>query len=274
MLRRTATNTHGMILAGAGGTAAGNTSLGTITLPAGGPWQLFGAFGQAVRATATAAEMCGGTLIITSPSGDVVPNPAPLEIPIPLIGSFLGALESVSASPLALFPLDLVAAGKATLEFTYDQPVANTAAPQVVAGVLFGSEIKEIMPPYWYDSLEGSITAAASTALGTITISESATEIVGICANIAQNGVITAGEELTGFISIQSDDIKLTPLQLPFSQVFGAGLGATINNTVPLQPVLIPTSIPVVGGARLDVNVDLNTAVTNAARVQVYIAYR
>jgi hypothetical protein len=273
-MRKTASNFHGMVLAAAGGTAAGVTSLGTITLPAGGPWKIVGAYGMAVPATATAAELCGGHIILSSPSGDIMPNPAPIQIPTGLLGSFLGALHGVSLNPLSITPLELEAAGKAVIELTYSQPDANTVAPQVVAGVLFGSEIIDPLTPIWYDEANVSITAAAATALGTITLSESAEQIVGVCGIIAQENVLTTAEELIGFFALTSDDVKLTPMQLPFSGAFGAGLGATIGNSPFVPPVWIPCAIPVVGGARVDITVDLNTAVTNGARAQVFIAYR
>jgi hypothetical protein len=62
-------------------------------------------------------------------------------------------------------------------------------------------------------------------------------------------------------------------MQLPFNCAYGAGLGALITGASEPPIHFIPVDVPVPGGARIAVNVDLNTAVTNAADCDVYIAY-
>lgn len=271
---RTAANTRGMAVAGAGGTAAGSSNIGTITLPAGGPWNIVYGWVQAVQATLAAAENGGGDLVITAGSGDVDPNMSPCRIPAPMSGSLLGATAPVQASPLVLAPLDLVAAGKAVLTVDWDQQIAITTAQQIVGGVIFGKEPIESEPAHNYETIDGTIAAAALTALGTITIPETSNKIVSVTALIAQDGVLTAGEELLGFITLASDDQLIEPLQLPFSMAFSAGLGATIGNALMCAPVFIPVDIPIVGGARINVSIDLNTAVTNAAGAKVTLGLR
>ncbi|KKL67125.1 hypothetical protein LCGC14_2138150, partial [marine sediment metagenome] len=80
-------------------------------------------------------------------------------------------------------------------------------------------------------------------------------------------------EELIGFVKFTSDDIRMQPLELPCSAVYGAGLGALIGNPVHQMPQMIPVDIPTPGGARINAELKLNTAVTNAARIQVFIQY-
>jgi hypothetical protein len=266
-------NTHSQLVAGAGGTAAGDTTIGQIILPAGGPWTIHHAFGLLARATATAGEANAGSFRLQSASGDLKPNPAPSRFPIAESGSFLGALADVPMCPLAIFPVNYEAAGKAAIDLIYRQDSTVTVAPQLVLGVMFGKTAPEPRPIVFSDMVRAAVTSAADTALGTITISENATRITGVYALAIQDGVITAAEELIGFVRLASDDVDLTPMQIPFAAAYGAGLGATIaNNNVP-SPLYISLDIPVPGGARIQAFCDLNTAVTNAAEVQLFLAY-
>jgi hypothetical protein len=90
---------------------------------------------------------------------------------------------------------------------------------------------------------------------------------------IAQNGVVVTLEELIGWVRLASDDVDLAPSQWPFITCFGAGLGALINGGSGVNMRYWPVDIPVPGGARITVTVDLNTAVTNAAEVICYLLY-
>jgi len=85
--------------------------------------------------------------------------------------------------------------------------------------------------------------------------------------------VITTVEELIGFFRLSSDDVRMPPAQFPFSAVYGGGLGALILNTGAQIPVMIPVDIPIHGGGRIDCFALLNTLVTNAAEIQIYLAY-
>lgn len=269
-----ATNTHGMIVSGAAGTTAADHLIGTITLPAGGPWTIHHVHGQVVSATATAAESIGGYVFFDVASGDIAPNPAPSQFPAFETGSSLGATIDRGESPLNLFSVDWEAYGKAVINCYYHQNIACTVAPQVVMGMIFGKNIPSVQPLTFCQQVRTTVAAAADTAIGTATISEKAKRIVGICGILQQDGVLVAGEELTGFFRLTSDDIKLPPLQLPFNKVFGAGLGGTIHGGNQGSINFIPVDIPVVGGSRLNTFIDLNTAVTNAADVQIFIAYQ
>jgi hypothetical protein len=271
---RTAINTHGQALASAGQTAAGEVTLGTITLPAGGPWNIFALWAHCVAATLTPAEVTGGHIRLTGPSGDITPNPAPCKVPTGYGSSELGATAGVQCSPLTLHEIDLVAAGKSSIEIFGVNDVAVTVAPQWCAGILYGLEITESKIPHWYDQVNTGVSTLASTAVGTITLSEGATEIVSITAILGQGGVLTTAEELLGYFTLSSDDLQLPPLQIPVSAAFSAGLGATIPNLMYAQPVHVPTSIPVKGGARIDVACKLNTAITNTTRAKLIIGYR
>jgi hypothetical protein len=267
------TNTHSQIVSGAGSAAAGDTTVGTITLPAGGPWTIHDVFCQVVSATATAAESVGGHFRFDPASGDLTPDPSPSRFPVYESGSSLGATIDRGQCPLNLFQTKWQAAGKAVINCIYNQAITATVAPQVVMGLVYGKSIAPRVPLVFSDRTRVAIAAAADTAVGTITLAEKASKITGVCGILNQDGVLVAGEELIGFFRLASDDVKLPPMQLPFNNVFGAGLGATIHGGSQGNISYIPVDIPVEGGARINAFVDLNTAVTNAADCEIFIAY-
>lgn len=266
-------DSHCAIVSGAGSVAAGDTSLGTITLPAGGPWVITGVFGMIAAATATPAECFGGHVRLVSLDGDVDPNPAPSRFPTGFGGSFLGATHPVSHNRLQVFDCEYTAPGKARIEIIYNEASAVTVATQVVAGIMFGKMRPEKRPIKFIDRVRAAVTSAADTSVGTITLSEKATKITFVGGVLVQDGVLTTAEELLGFFRLSSDDVNMAPSQWPFQAAYSAGLGALIGNNEVVQPCLIPVSIAVPGGARIDAFVDLNTAVTNAAEVEVFICY-
>jgi hypothetical protein len=266
---------HGMVAAGPGQAAAGESLLGAaLTLPAGGPWLIRKVWAQVAPSVALAAEQTGGYFRFDVDSGDVVPNPAPSMIPCMANTSSLGALINVSNCPLRLWDVDWMAQGKSVISIRVSNNIAITNIPQWVAGMIFSAEEPVYEPMRFTGTARGTIQAAALTAIGTITLSEGAEKIVGFAATLSQNGVLVAGEELLGFAVLTSEDVSLPPMQLPFNRAFGAGLGATISASEQGRIEMVPLDIPVIGGARINCAVDLNTAVTNPADVAFYIAYR
>lgn len=266
-------NTHGLLVATAGQAAAGELNLGTLTLPADGPWIIHNIFAQVVNVTATAAEGLAGYMRFDARSGDITPNPAPSKWPLVGNGSMLGATIDVQTCPLQMFDVAWEAPGRATLDCIFNNVGASTGIPQVVMGILFGKAVPEKKRFLFCDEMHTTITADADTAVGTITLSEKATKITGIMGVLVQDGVLVTAEELIGFFRLASDDINLVPAQFPFPAAFSAGLGALIQGGPWPYSKMIPVDIPVVGGARINGFVDLNTAVTNAAQVAIYIAY-
>jgi len=265
--------THSMVVSGAGAAAAGDTTLGNIVLPADGPWKIHHIFGQSVSPTITAAESLLTHGVIRSVSGDVKPNPSPCIFPIIESGSLLGASAPQPICPLSLFPVDWNAEGKASIDMILRQLTANTVAPQNIMGLIFGASIPPGTRPTNYDSVRAQVQAAAETAVGTITIAQGNHRITAICGQMAQDNIITANEELIGWFRLASDDVDLAPSQWPFSNAYGGGLGVLIGNATGMMNVIIPVDIPVPGGARINVTVDLNAAVTNAAEISVTLGY-
>jgi hypothetical protein len=186
----------------------------------------------------------------------------------------LGATIDSSCNQTRVYDVEYEAAGKSVIDLIYHEQSAVTAATQVALGIIFGKTRPENVPFSFVDTVRAAVTSAADTSIGTITISEKATEIVAVGCVLAQDGVLTTGEELLGFFRLASDDVKMPPAQFPCGCGFSAGLGALINQAGMSMPYMIPVKIPVTGGARIDCFIDLNTAVTNAAEVEIYIAYR
>jgi len=268
-----AADTHGAVVAGALGTAAGETVVGTITFPAGGPWYIWGLWGFMVAVTPTAAEVVAGHMRLNAVSGDILPNPAPSRFPLNAVGSQLGATLPVVMHALKIWPVLFEAPGKGVMQMIINQAVGNTVAPQAVMGVLFGKTVPSVMPIRFIDTVRAQVAAAVDTLIGTVTIAERATRITAVGGILAQDNVLTTVEELIGYFRLASDDVRLPPAQFPFSAVYGGGLGALINQAVAQVPVMIPVEIPVEGGARIDCYALLNTLVTNAAEIEIFIAY-
>lgn len=265
--------THSDLVTGTGGNTAAFTNIGAITFAAGGPWNLHGLYGQVVRQTATAAESVGGTLRLDSVSGDIEPDPSPSEYPLFESGSFLGGTAPVVSSPIVMYQTDLQAAGKAIINLDFRPAIATTAAPQVLAGILYGPNRPEMRPFRFCQSVTGTAATVAAQALNVITLSEKATRITAICGILQQDGVLVTAEELIGSFTLASPDIELPPSVWPFNTAFGAGVGATIGGGQQgeIKPIFV--DIPVIGGARITPSVSLVTAVTNAAIAQVHIFY-
>lgn len=264
-----------MIVSGAGSTAAGDTTVGSIELPQrdSGNWLIHNVFGQVVRATATAAESVGGHFRLSPTVGELSPQPAPSKFPLFSSGSFLGAVADVPTCPLQIYDVAYQATGQARIDMIYNQAIACTVAPQTILGIVFGDERPPHVPFTFVDRVRTGVTSASDTSIGTITLSQNASKIVGIAAILQQDAVLTTAEELIGFVRLDSDDVKIVPAQYPCNAAFGAGLGATIAGGQQGKIDFIDVDIDVPRGARIDCFVDLNTAVTNSADVEVFIAY-
>jgi hypothetical protein len=266
-------NTHGLIVAAAGQVAAGEQILGTVTLPADGPWIIHNVFGQIVATTPTAAEGVGGYMRFDAASGDIDPNPAPSKWPVVSNSASLGATIDQSNCSLKMYPVNWQAPGRATINMIFNNTVAATAIPQIVMGIMFGKSIPEKKRFLFCDTVRVQTNSAADTAIGTITLSEKATRITGLMGLLFMDGVVTTVQSLLGFFRLASDDIDLVPAQYPFPMAIGGGLGALIQGPDVQNTAFLPVDIPVVGGARINCFVDLNVATTNNAEVHVYIAY-
>ena len=271
-----ANSSHGQVRAAATVATVVETQIGAaLELPTRAEgWVINDITAQVVRVTATAAENTAGTVRLNAPSGDLTPDPQPSRWPVFADGAFLGATANVGNCPLHRYAVELAAAGKADLEFFATNSTADTAAPIWLMGIHYAPEIVVPKRAFFSNFVRANQTTAVRTQVGTITLSEKATEIVGIIGFLSQNNVLTTAEELVGFFDLSSEDVELVPSQWLFNDVQGAGLGATIGGHFHFPPSPHQVSIPVPGGARIDCFVTLTTAVTNAADVMIAIQYR
>lgn len=268
-------STHAIARQGpASATAATKLQIGAdIIMPAGGPWTIFGIWGQIAKATAVAAEGCGGQLILDSLSGDLDPDPAPAKWPV--IGGMAatGGDHAGAALPLNIWPVKWEASGKATLKLSFLNQLASATAPEVACGILFGKEIPEKKPMLFCDSVYSAFASATEQSIGTITLAEKATMITGILAVLAKGDAHTVAEEVMATIRLDSADIKFPPAQYPCAFCFDSGDGTPAGASATPKCEFIPVVIPVDGGARIDVFATSSISVTGNCEVLVYIAY-
>lgn len=265
---------HSMCLTGTGGTTANtDTPLGNITLPAGGPWTIFKVWGYGAMSAASAAQAMMASMRIETISGDVVPNPAPSRYPMAAVDSYLGAATGKPKSPLAIWPVNWQAAGKAVIALHVINECARTAGDVFCVGVIFAKNIPTPRPYVFFDRITNSFNSAGSNAVGTITLAEKATRIVAVGADVIQDNVSTTGEEILPFFTMASDDIDFAPAQWPCTHACSEGLATNHGLNNALMPRMIDVDIPVVGGARIDCAVNLLAGTTNNVQGSVFIAY-
>lgn len=267
--------THGIARTGAGGTAAlAVTQIGAdLTLPAGGPWNIFAVWSQVAKVTTVPNEGTGGDLVVNSVSGDIVPDPAPGQYPI--IGSVVSesANSNIAVVPLNVYPVNWQAPGKAVLNLWYRNQLAITTASQVACGILFGEATPEKRPLVFVDTVRTAFASATEQAVGTITLSEKATRIVGILNVLGKGDAPTAGEEVVATVRLASDDISLPPAQYPCCFAYNASDGTAVGQASQPWSEFIPLDIPVIGGSRIQVFATTTISVTGNAEVRTYIAY-
>lgn len=269
------TVTHALARLGTGGTAAlADTQIGAdIVMPAGGPWTIFGLWGQVCKVTAVASEGTGGTLVLNSVSGDLTPDPAPGLWP--MIGNPQGSSAnfSLAALPLNIWPTNIQAAGKAILELRYQQQLAISAASAVAAGIIFGDSIPGPFRAPFCDRVQAAFASATEQTIGEIVISQKATKITGIFADVNKGDALTVAEPVLATIRLASDDVQMPPSQYPCFRCFDSGDGTVEGETACPQGQFIPVDIPVAGGSRIDCFATTSQSVTANAEVRIFLAY-
>ena len=267
--------THGLAVRGTGGTAAlATTQIGSdITLPAGGPWIIHGVWAQVAKVTTIPDQGTGGDLIVSAVSGDLEPDPAPGTYPLIGAPGNPSANEGIAAVPLNIWETNWTAAGKAVIRLNYRQQLAISTASALAAGIIFSDAIPERRPLRFVDVVRGSFASATEQSLGTITVAEKATRIVGLLADLNKGDAVTAAEAIMATIRLDSDDIKLPPAQFPCNRAFDAADGTPVGPSGVAQSQFIPLDIPVVGGSRINVFAITTQSVTGNADLNVYLAY-
>lgn len=109
-------------------------------------------------------------------------------------------------------------------------------------------------------------TAAGDTTktiIDTLTIPQNVKRIVGVWCHAVAGAGITTVENVTGIFELESDDLSLTPFQLPLDCVV-----VLTSGTAAFNPRVWPTNLPVNGGEKVRgyVTMDMAQTVANKAR--------
>jgi len=267
--------TFGQLVTGIGGTTASSkTKIGSsIVLPAGGPHLISSIWGMIAMDTAVTSEAVSGALHIDALSGDLTPDPAPGKYPLIGAPSQMSASFGLTPVPLNIFEVNWTAAGKAVIDLSFINDAGNATAPIVACGIIFGDAKPEKRPLTFGDSVSANLTTNTEATIGTITISEKATRIVGICATAIKDGAVSADEGMIATVRLASADIKLPPASYPCMNGYSACDGTPAGGSSVQAPNFIPVDIPIIGGSRIDCYGTLINAVTAGLDVQVFIAY-
>ncbi len=266
--------THGLVVRGTGGIVAGARSQigANITLPAGGPWIIHGLWAQIAQTTAVTAESLDGSIQIDAVSGDLTPDPAPGRYPIGAVSAPVSANYGPQSMGLNIWPVAWSAPGKAVVALYHIPSNALAVAPATAAGIFFSDAIPTEQPLIFCDRIQADFAATAETAIGTITLSEKVSAIVGVCATICHTAAPAADIPVIGTFRLQSDDVDIRPFEGPFNQAISPGDGTIAGAPSIGMTKFIPVNIPIIGGSRVDGFATTIENVTNSASVQIYLA--
>lgn len=273
--------THSQGVSGVGATVAGTeVTVGTVTMPRGGPWKIWGVWYCTVPDTPTTAIQIQDFLRVNDLNGDITQNPTPYTIPTYSLGAILGDGGNFLHVPWNYKPVNWDAAGGTQIRFHADCATAETVASMYACGVFYGVKptffdpmAQDVMANH-YQAVEGTADTNAETSAGTVTLSEKARLITGLAVDVVMD-TGTEGEAVSGVARIQSDDVDLPPFIFPFSHMMGAGLDPAEAHMegVGLVPKFVPVHIPVPAGSAIEFLTNLDVDVTAAAITRSYIAY-
>lgn len=268
-------STHALAVAAATPIAANTpTLIGAVQLmPAGGPWIIHNIWSTTVINSPVLAEALTGDLIFNSVSGDITPDPAPGRYPIIGTGCAVGAVINPTETPTAIFDTDWSASGKAQFSLSMNLNLAISNVGQIAAGIIFGDTIPQKRPLRFVDVVDSFFAGGAEAAVGTITVAEKATRIVGLLGIFTKTGATVAEDAVCGFFRLDSNDIPMPPAAYPFNNGINGMIGAGVDSSTPIKPEFIPVDIPVIGGSNINCFVTTVAGVTNNVNVRVYIAY-
>ena len=177
--------THGNVVQAAGATTVAETLIGLIELPSRSePWVIHNIMAQVCQGVADVALATGGVVRMESVSGDITPDPGPSRWPVYSQGSHLGATVGANSCPLHKFDINLLGAGKANLNLNSINDIAQTTAPRYTAGISYGPAVPEVVRAKFCDRVRATQSTVARTQVGTIALSEKATQIVGIFGSL------------------------------------------------------------------------------------------
>lgn len=273
--------THSQGVAGAGAVTAGTeVTVGTITMPRPGPWNIWGVWYTVATGTPTDAEQRQVFVRVNDINADITPTPTPYTIPLFSAGAIAGDSQLSELVDWRYKPVQWSAAGGTQIRFHANIATAETVAARIAIGVFYGVKpkmydvIAQDVVANHYEDVAGTADTTGETSAGTITLSEKARLITGIAVD-AVMGTSAEADELSGTARIQSDDVDLPPFIFPLSHVQSAPLesGEATLDVVGTVPKMVPVHIPVPAGAAIEFLTDLDQDPGAAAITRSYIAY-
>ncbi len=273
--------THSQGVAGAGAVTAGTeVSVGTITMPRPGPWNIWGLWYTVAPGTPTDAQQRQIFVTVDDVNGDITPQVRPYTIPLWSSAAIAGDSQLSENLPWHYKPVNWQAAGGTQIRFLADIATAETVAARLAMGIFYNVKptmydvIAQDVLANHYQAVVGTADTNAETSAGTITLSEKSKLITGLAVDVVMD-TSAEGDELSGTARIQSDDVDLAPFIFPFSHVTGAPLesGEATLDVVGTIPKFVPVHIPVPQGARMEFLTDLDQDISAAAITRCYIAY-
>ena len=115
------------------------------------------------------------------------------------------------------------------------------------------------MSQHWQASAATARGATGiKTLIGNIVIPKSATKITGVWSQILGGALLTTAEAVSGILEVESPDLN-GPLQFPTDQQ-----NMLTGGSAQLPTHIIPTNIPVAGGATVSGYITMDDTVTGA----------
>ena len=256
------------------------TTIGTaVTLAQGASYPVWGMGASIVTPIGVAAERYGGSMRLDPATPqDWSPVPTPYVVPTPVTPSQLGTTTgSQTTIPTAINRIPFAARGGTIVNLQAAEAVANNAAAVGMMFILYGVKPAWAFqpgggPPFNATSIRtisGSVDSTAETSIGTVQLGTGDSKIVGICEMGAQDGALTADEEVVYRLRLTSEDTDISNFRFPGSASFHASEG-TLDVPVAVMPFWVYCDIPVKGNSTIQVLADHQIA-TNTEH-QVFVA--
>lgn len=107
------------------------------------------------------------------------------------------------------------------------------------------------------------------TLIDTLTVPATARMIMGVWCYACASAAITSAEPVSGILELESDDLSLTPMQLPLDII-----NALTSGAVAYSPRVWNVNIPVKGGEKIRGYVTMDLAQTGAQKARFGFIYQ
>lgn len=268
--------THALLTRGVINSTAGTkVQIGEdIILPADGPWIVHHIHGSLQKADGTGKTATPGFFQIDSVEGAMNPDPAPGQFPFVYQSAENSAGGAANPVPLVLIPVQWEVAGKGTLRLNAEMATSAGTTLTAIAGIMFGRERPIEQPIIFSAMVTGRATETGETFIGTIQLSERATEITHLYPDFALEGPPVNDFPNTVSIRLDSDDVDLTPAQFPCVRQYAPRVDAQSGSPAIPELKYYPVKIPVEKGARINVFATIYEGSPEDINVTLFIGYK